>query len=508
MEVMEKPKTKKQSKEVQKQPEHELELEHNPEPLRGEAFEDWLRRIGGPFVRVELLKKCPKCGGTIFEQEKHACKPTSKQQEQMPLIIDKNATFIANKENVGNYFNEEMIEEGLQSDLKEWQENAQHIKERDEYQLKKELFETPAKYLKIITKELEDKNGKIVADRRFGNSVEKWIKESRQKPKTEKKEPDKAEEKAEERREPTVGDEVIWESGGEAQWKEPKKITRMEEYKGQKFAFFKGSETGIPVDQLILEKPEEKLKQEAKKEKGQPTAEKKLSTLDERIEQKQKELEEVEIDYNIYYSPRVESLFGLAYKFRRKNLKKELKGLRKEAKKEKVNTEKAKPEKQADAKSYLEHIRKTDNLFTEMTKTRGKVKRGEVDKLEYENKKKQWRAAYNKTIEMEGELTYREVEKVIKKREKDRKKSKIMAEIKKKWKHLWDLIVDKFGKEIVNEVTEDAINEQLKVVNKKLKNISKKIKQAEVIDRSKLEKKEKNLEKDKKRLKKLKKKFK
>lgn len=517
---MEKPKrkVKKQSEQVEERPEYKIELEHNPEPLKGEAFEDWLRRIGGPFVKIESLKKCPKCGGTIFEEKEHSCKPTDKQRAEMPLIIDKNATLIVNEENIENYFDKQKIEEGLKSELEEWQNNARFIKKRDEYQLKKELFDTPAEYLNILTKELKGENGKIVADRKFGQSLEKWIKASQEKLRTEKKKP-------------AVGDEVMWESQGTFQWKQPKKVIAIHEHKGQEFAFFKNSTTGIPLEQLKLIKeikskdkdsmPDKQIKQEKKvqqkkkpkkesrksKKSEAPKRSEKTLTLDEQIEQKEKELEKVEIDYNVYYSPRVETLFGLASKFRRKNLKKELKQLKEESKKEKTKP-KAESEKEIGVKGYLKHIHETDNLFTEMTKARGKVKKGELTESEYEAKKDQWRNAYNKTIEMEAGFSEQEIEKIIDKREKERKKSKVTEEIKKKWKDLWNLISDKFGKNTVEEVTKDAIEEQLKVIDKKLNNVSEQIKQVEIIDRAKLEKKERGLEKEKKRLKKLKKKLK
>jgi len=255
-----------------------------------------------------------------------------------------------------------------------------------------------------------------------------------------------------------------------------------------------------------MEKQENNIPRTEQKESHNMETDKEL-TLDEQIEQKEKELEKVETDYNVYYSPRVETLFGLASKFRRKNLKKELKGLKKESKsgKDKPQTQ---AEKEIGVKDYLKHIRRTDDLFTEMTKARGKVKKGELAESDYENKKTQWRNAYNKTIEMESKFSGQEIEKVIKKRERERERSKVMEEVKKKWRELWDLIVNKFGKDTVKEVTKNAIEEQLKVVDKKLENVSEQIKQAEIMDRAKLEKKERDLEKEKKRLEKLNKKLK
>jgi len=166
---MEKPKIIIREETKEKIPRHEIELEKNPNPLKGESYEDWLRRIGGPFVKVGLLKKCPKCGGTIFLEGEHFCKPTDEQKKEMPLIIDKNATFVVNKENIANYFNKDMLDEKLE--LEERQSNVCFIKKRGEYQIKKELFKNPEVYKNIIKKELKRGNGKIVADERFGKSL-------------------------------------------------------------------------------------------------------------------------------------------------------------------------------------------------------------------------------------------------------------------------------------------------------------------------------------------------
>jgi hypothetical protein len=37
------------------------ERRERPYPLPGESFGAWLSRIGGPFVKVEVLQICPKC---------------------------------------------------------------------------------------------------------------------------------------------------------------------------------------------------------------------------------------------------------------------------------------------------------------------------------------------------------------------------------------------------------------------------------------------------------------
>lgn len=49
---------------------------------------------------------------------------------------------------------------------------------------------------------------------------------------------------------PKVGDFVQWSPGGIDQFKKPKKLTRVEEGHG----FVRGSETGMPLDELTLPK--------------------------------------------------------------------------------------------------------------------------------------------------------------------------------------------------------------------------------------------------------------
>lgn len=328
-----------------------------------------------------------------------------------------------------------------------------------------------------------------------------------EKPKKKEK-PKKVEKPKEEKEGPTVGDEVMWQSQGELQWEKPKKITKIEEYKGQKFAFFEDSETGIPIDQLISEEekkkpkkkkekakePEKKEKPKKKKKPEKPKEKKeKPLTLDEKIAQKEKELEDIETKYNIYYSPVVQDLFGLYYRSEFKKLKKEVKELEKVRKKiggeiiVEGAPEELPVEKKPTVKEYLEHIRSTDKLFTEMAKVRGAVKRGEKDPSEYEEIKERRRAAYRKTIEMEKGFSDKDIKKVIKAREKERK-SKKWGLFRRTWEEFWNLLIKKFGKEIINEVTRDVLEQQLKVVREQIKKSS-------VLGRAALEKEEKRLEK-------------
>lgn len=50
-----------------------------------------------------------------------------------------------------------------------------------------------------------------------------------------------------------VGDEVLWENQGALHWDEGKRITsiRLDPNSKQKFAFFEGSTTGVPLNELI-----------------------------------------------------------------------------------------------------------------------------------------------------------------------------------------------------------------------------------------------------------------
>lgn len=410
----------------EKRPQHEIELEQGSEPQEGEALDKWIKRIGGPDVEVvkDLTKYSPP-----------------REKAKRPLMIDLEGTFKVNDKNIGEYFDKEKIEALLENKSP----SIKFIKTRGEYQIKKELFPNPEFYCKEIIVEELKAGRKIVVDRRFRESVDQW------KEKLEK-------EKEEEKKELVSGDEVLWESQGEVQWKEPKKIIEIQEHKGQKFAFFEDSETGIPVDQLRLkESKEEKKKPERGKEpeKKKPEA-KKTPTLDEKIEAKKKEIEEIERGYNIYYSPVVQDLLGLYY---RKRYKKDLKGLREELKElekekekepkdmpEKVPLEKA-PETMPEEVSqgfpkgmkkkekvvyYLQHLEKTDDLFNEMTELRRAVEKGGADDSGYEAKKEEWGDAFQRTLVMTNELDESTLKKAVKTREKIRRENKERRKIEKR----------------------------------------------------------------------------
>jgi hypothetical protein len=47
-----------------------------------------------------------------------------------------------------------------------------------------------------------------------------------------------------------LNDFVIWENQGVKQFEEPKRVIRIEEHQGQRFAILEGSMTGVPVEQL------------------------------------------------------------------------------------------------------------------------------------------------------------------------------------------------------------------------------------------------------------------
>lgn len=490
---MEQPKMKQPEEENLEQ---EVDLEKELYPQKGEALDAWAKRIGGShFELVDDLKKYSM----------------SKNKTDKPALIDSEGAFILNDKNIIDYFGEnakEMIDEQASRG------NPYIKKKGSEYRIEKDLFK-PDKYLGIfvdLAKISPEINGKVVIDKRFGKNVEEWMEKQKTEKAEEAKEPEKKEKKKKEekKKEFVIGDEVMWKSQGEFQWEKPKKIIKIEEHKGQKFVFFEDSSTGIPMDQLISEeekeepekkekkekpkkktKPREK-KPEEKKKKKEPEKEKPL-TLDEKIAQKEKELEGIEQKYNIYYSPVVQDLLGLYYRAEFKRAKKELKGLKKTRKKmggevivEGAPEELPKEEKPT-VKEYLEHIRSTDKLFTEMAKVRGAVKRGEKDPSEYEKIKERRKAAYRKTIEMEKGFSDKDLKKVIKTREKERK-SKGWGLFRKAWEEFWNLLTKKFGKETINGVTRDALKQQLKVVREQ-------IKKSPVLGRAALEKEEKRLEK-------------
>jgi hypothetical protein len=221
----EKPKIK------EKRLKYEAELEQRPEPLDEETLDAWIKRIGGPNVRlVESLKeyKAPK------------------SKEKAPLIINRNGNFVLNSENVGTYFNKEKLD----AELEKKNPSIRFIKKIGEYRLKKELFKKPELYFQVIGEELKEKR-KIVADKKFGKSLDKWI-----------------------------------------------------------------------------------VAAESKKE----------PTLEEKIVQKEKELEDAKQKYNIYYSPVVQDMMGLYYKKQVEDLTHELKELKKRYKKKEEKAEEKKEE--------------------------------------------------------------------------------------------------------------------------------------------------------------------
>lgn len=52
-----------------------------------------------------------------------------------------------------------------------------------------------------------------------------------------------------------IGDQVQWESQGQIQFENPRKVLDLFEYEGQTYAFVEGTNTGIPVEQLTKTKP-------------------------------------------------------------------------------------------------------------------------------------------------------------------------------------------------------------------------------------------------------------
>lgn len=179
---------RKEEVKTEKKLPHEIELEQRPDPLKEESKEDWLERIGGPYVEVGTLKKCSKCGGNILPEEKHFCKATKEQKKEIPLIINQKGEFILNTDNIDTYFKKEEIDKRIE----EGDPNIILNKEKGEYRFKKDFFGDLPSYCKIIAKQLT-RERKIVADKRFGKSVEDWKKKTEEKTE-EKKKPEKVEE--------------------------------------------------------------------------------------------------------------------------------------------------------------------------------------------------------------------------------------------------------------------------------------------------------------------------
>lgn len=289
-----------------------------------------------------------------------------------------------------------------------------------------------------------------------------------------------------------------------------KKLENLRKYRKflyDKLPLEKTPETKEEKSEEAEEKKEEKpkKKEKVKREKPKAEEEKKEPTLDEQIAAKQKEIEEIERGYNIYYSPVVQDLLGLYYKDRLKDikgLKKELKGIEKEKKREPKEMPEE-PEQLLTAKEYLDHIIGTDKLFTEMALIRGKVKRKELKPEEYKKAKAKWQAAYSGTLAMNEMLSPRELEKIMKIREKEGKKKKgPLALLKKIWAGLRSLITKKIGKETMKEVDGDAVELEIEAIKKRLAEIPKEIKKGGVLGRSILEKEQKRLEKKLKKLRK------
>jgi len=405
---------------------HEIELEQRPEPQKGEALDLWIKRIGGPNAEtVESLNdyKMPD------------------KKKDVPLLIDRNGNVKVNTENIERYFQKELFDKWIT----EKNPNIEFSQQAGEYNIKKELVRNPENYFQIIGAEF--KNGKkIVAEKGFGESIEKWAKELKG---------EKAEEKPEEKKE-----------------------------KPEKKARKKRAEKPAAAEAKAGKKAEEAKKPEIKKE----------PTLDERIEAKRKELEEVEQKYNIYYSPALKDLLGLYYEKRLKDVRQELKDL------EKGRASKEPGKEKTDAKDYLNHIKETDKLFTEMALTKGKIKRKELKSDEYKKVKAKWQEAFKKTLDMESGFDPRTIDKIIKIWEKERKKKKeggpfrrAFEKVKKIAKALWDLVVKRIGKEIINEVKKETIKLDLKEVRARLAAMKMGVKQG--VGQAVLEKEKARLEK-------------
>lgn len=458
----------------QEKPQHKIELKERPHPLEDESSDAWLKRIGGPNIEIsKSLEKCSNCKGFKLSK-KHSCEPTEAQQKKTPLVIDKNGNFILNDKNLEIYFDKKEIDE-LQENKNP---NIKFIKKKGEYQIKKELFEDPEHYRQVIIEELKA-DGKMIADKRFDKSIVKWEEEAGKESK-EKSQP--------EAEKPQTLDEQI------AQKK--KELEEAQEGYNIYYSPVVKDLLGLYYQDRLktLKKEMKGLKKGKRREPTEDSKDAQLTQIkSEGISEKSKiEQPEEDIDTEIQEIERKlknpQWVRGESAITNREILEKRKKELETQ-KGEKVESE-VKPK--LELKDYLKHIKDTDNLFTEMAKVRGAVKRGEMSADEYEAIKKQWREAYQKTLKMNDMLSKKDLEKLVKMNKK--KKDRAWNWAKKKWKEFWNLATKRVGgKKVIEETTQDAIKEQLEVIKEK-------IKQSGVIGRSQLEKEEKRLEKKLKKI--------
>ena len=403
----------------EERPQHEIELEQEPSPKEGESLDVWLQRIGGPNV---LLVKDAK-------ETAEAFKSFPRKKIDKPLFVNSDGTFILNDENIVKYFGEK--------GKKQIDGRNLFNEKTKEYQIGKELWGGPDDYRGIIIKLLKE-NHKLVADKRFGESVKKWVEES-------EKEKEEKEEKIPSAFEGEFDAEDFEEE--EPETKEEPELSPEGE-----------TPTDIGAEKEVKKEQEKEVK-EAAPERGEPRPEKsgrekKPLTLDEEIKQKEKELEKIEQGYNIYYSPVVQSLMGLHYKSEFKRLKKEVKKLKKTSKKAGRDVPEAEETPaQAEIPTKVEKEPTTEEQF----KATEKKLKSVYGKIRTRNRK----------IREGGVLGRADLEKEVGILEKERNKLK---EIKKK------------------------IKERLKI-QKRLKEIPKEIKKGGVIKQTKLEGEQKKLEK-------------
>jgi hypothetical protein len=160
------------------------ERRERPYPLPGESFGAWLSRIGGPFVKVEVLQICPKCKRPVPSEEAafHRC---SERGPLSDIVIDKDC----NLHIVERVFRdpkkiEEIIEKG--------DRNISFDKETQTFHFKREAFEIiegkkqeyPIKtYLDFIRNKIEDGKS-VVVDEEASKGFKEWVeklKEEREK---------------------------------------------------------------------------------------------------------------------------------------------------------------------------------------------------------------------------------------------------------------------------------------------------------------------------------------
>lgn len=177
--------------------------------------------------------------------------------------------FISKKDEIKNILNK------LQEEADNLQKSKMGMFESERITYTEKMKEVYAEFSKmddIIKSREEEKDNINTKIGKLENKIDYWnnvVKKAKtdnmpryEQPANDSKEKiapkEKVKETEKERVSPTSGDEVLWESQGVLQWKEPKRIIHIQEdpKSKRKYAFFENIRTGIPLDELISAKKE------------------------------------------------------------------------------------------------------------------------------------------------------------------------------------------------------------------------------------------------------------